>query len=94
VEEAMADDLPHRLLGPPRGSLGTPLTIHQADGPYLEVGGAKLVIALPRVAKLGRRGTGAEFVDLAFDEHEELEDRHIIGSHGQGAARTNDLEGT
>jgi hypothetical protein len=93
MKEAMADDLPHHLLGSPRGSLGAAFAFHQGGGTFLEVGGAELVVALPGVAKLGRRRTGADFSNLAFDEHEELEGGRIIGSHGQGAARANDLEG-
>lgn len=91
VQKAVAQNLAHRLVGPPVVGFGTGFV-------RLERGqAAGLVIVQELVITLATQaiffGGHGDVIPqtLAFDEHEEPAGQRIGGSHGQGAGRADHL---
>jgi hypothetical protein len=91
VEEAMADDLAHGFVGAAVGAFGAALLAGEGAGPAAEEVLAELEVALFAETELGGGLRGAESQALALNEHGELVGDLIIGGHGEGAGRADEL---
>jgi len=91
VEEAVADDLAHGLVGVAGGAFGAAAVVLQGRGAVGEEGAADLEVTLLAEAKLLGGGEGSESLALALDEHGEVAGDLVGGGDGERTGGADEL---
>jgi hypothetical protein len=90
VEEAMANDLTHDLVGADMRGFGTGLAELEGLGAMFTKGVEQLIISRFAEPILFGRGRGAEAPALTLIKHEEAREKLIMGRDWEFAVRTDD----
>jgi hypothetical protein len=94
VQEKVAQDLPHRLIGTTIVGFGAGLLRLEGGNAALFEGGQQLIIALTAEAVFFGYSDDVLLEALAFDEHEEAASQNVLGGNGQGAGGAGELIGS